>query len=397
MLKKSTLLLFLGITFLISCSKDDNRDRRLYTSNEINKSTAIDIAQYFFKNSNSKAGKGVDNTKTIKDITTYKTLKNETAFYVINYNQGGFIVIAADNRISPILAFYDIGKFNTNLTETPEPVIEWMESEKEQVQYTIDHNLKQSKNIALEWRKITTDINETGPSQPLKSITGRIDPDPTPCADLYITKGPLLKTSWDQWGNGFNNLIPYDCPSNPGGKAPTGCVATAMAQILFYFKKPNTYNWSNMPTTYGTYDTQLLMKDAGLSVNMQYNCEGSGAYAINIVPALKNTFGYSNASYTTTYSSTLITDNIDTNKPVLLGGFPSSGSGHAWVCDGYQRNTYYERDNLGNCTGFATTTLYLNMNWGWGGQNNGYYAYNNFNPGTSSYNNNRTIIYNITP
>lgn len=142
--------MFLGITFLISCSKDDNRDRRLYTSNEVNKSTAIDIAQYFFKNSNSKADKGVDNTKTIKDITTYKTLKNETAFYVINYNQGGFIVIAADNRISPILAFYDIGKFNTNLTETPEPVIEWMESEKEQVQYTIDHNLKQSKNIALE-------------------------------------------------------------------------------------------------------------------------------------------------------------------------------------------------------------------------------------------------------
>lgn len=316
---------------------------------------------------------------------------------MINYIQAGFIVIAADNRISPILAFSDINKFNTNSSEIPEEVIDWMESKKKQVQYTIDNNLKQSKSIALEWGKVTTEVNGTSEKQQSKNILGRIDPNPITCDNIHIVKGPLLNTSWGQW-DGYNNLLPYSCAYTyyNGGKVPTGCVATSMAQVMRYFKKPNTYNWGNMPTGYGTYDTQLLMKNAGTSVSMQYGCSGSGAYSANIASALKNTFGYSNASYTTTYNATIITNNIDVNKPVILGGFPTSSSGHSWVCDGYQSDTYYEKDALGNCIGTAVTTLYLHMNWGWDSSNDGYYAYNNFNPGTSSYNNNRSIVYNIT-
>jgi len=76
-------------------------------------------------------------------------------FYVINYKEGGFLVISADNRISPILAFSDTGSFSSTPTEIIPPVQAWMEVEKEQVQYTIDHNLKQSKNIAVEWSNTT--------------------------------------------------------------------------------------------------------------------------------------------------------------------------------------------------------------------------------------------------
>jgi len=395
-LTKSIFFFFLSSILLISCDKQGGENVLQPNSSNVNQKIALKIAQSFFKKEN-KTGKGINNTKTIDNIILHKTAKNENAFYVINYKEGGFLIISADNRISPILAFSETDKFDTNLTKTPEPVIDWMESKKEQVQYIIDHNLKQNKNIALEWNKATTQYNGTVQKQQPKSITGRIDPDPITCTDVYITKGPLMITKWDQWGNCFNNLIPYDCPYNPGGKAPTGCVATAMAQVMRYFQKPNTYNWSNMPATYGTSDTQLLMKNAGAAVGMQYSCDGSGAKNSNIPAALINSFRYSNASYTTTYNSTIITNNIDANKPVILGGFPSSGSGHSWVCDGYQRNTYYDTDSQGNCTGYATTTLYLYMNWGWHGSDNGYYAYDNFklSDGTS-FNNNRSIVYNIT-
>jgi len=380
---------------LISCDKQEGDDLLRANSNDVSQAIVNKIALSFFKNS-AITGKGANITKTIENTVLCKTVKGENAFYVINYKECGFIIIAADNRITPVLAFSETDKFETDFTKSPEPVIEWMKAEKVQVQYVIDHNLGQSKNIALEWGKVTTEDNATTKTKSLKSITGRVD-DPVICSDEYVAKGPLMVTKWDQWGYGFNDLIPFDCSSNPGGKAPAGCVAIAMAQVMRYFQKPNTYNWANMPATTGTYDTQILIANVAAAVNMQYGCGGSGAYSTDIAPALKNTFGYSAASYTTTYDSTIITNNIDADRPVILGGFPSSGSGHSWVCDGYQRNTYYEKDSQGRCTGAATSTLYLYMNWGWHGSSNGYYAYDNFNPLKYSFNNNRSIVYNIIP
>ncbi|KIA98809.1 hypothetical protein OA93_07945 [Flavobacterium sp. KMS] len=390
-LAKSTFLFLLS--FIISCDKQENTNLNSTSNNSINENIALDVAQSFLKKNNI-TNKGVDNPKMINTIIAHETKKNKKAFYVINYKQGGFIIIAADNRVTPILAFSDTGSFSSVPTEIIPPIQEWIKRGKEQIQNIIDDKLPQSKEIQQEWEAITD--NSIAVKSP--NTTNKIAPDSrTDCPDTNITKGPLLKTTWDQsWG--YNDLVPYNCPNNAGGKAPTGCVATAMAQVLYFFKKPNTYNWSSMPPNYGSYNTQLLMKNAGSSVNMEYGCDGSGAYSADIAPALKNYFGYSNATYTTDNSDTrLITSNIDANKPVILGGYSSYGSGHSWVCDGYQRNTYYQKDSNGNCTGYGVTTLQLYMNWGWGGNYDGFYDYNNFNPGKASYNNQISVVYNITP
>jgi len=401
---KNTFLFLLGITFLISCSKDEIRYGKNYSSNianEVTKESVLDIAQNFFKHNNSTTSKGIDNTKTIKDIIEHKTLKNLTAFYVINYVQGGFIVIAADDRISPILAFSDTGTFSSTPVEIISPVQYWMEGIKDQVQNTIDHNLTQNKEIKLEWEglkvKNTTQVKST-------SITSKEpEPAPTDCPDINFIKGPFLTTVWGQ-GDGYNNLVTLNCPNNYGGKAPTGCVATAMAQVMRYFHKSNTYNWTNMPDngqySLGTYDTQLSMRHAGEAVTMQYGCYGSGAYSQDIAPALINIFGYSTASFAAFNLNTVI-QNIDSNKPVIISGGTDSGGnyvdGHAWVCDGYIQSTIFFKDDYGNCTGQGVTYYpILHMNWGWNNDYNGYYSISNFNPGSMSFNFQRSMVYNIT-
>lgn len=385
---RKTWLFIFGIVFLVSCSKDSPTNNEIQNNlNEVPKTTIIEIAQNLFKNSGSINSRVASSNKTIKDIIEHQTHKNQTAFYVINYNEGGFVIIAADDRISPILGFGETGSFSLKASEMPEGVVYWAEEKDNEIQFTIDNKLKQSKDVALLWINVSQSLKSK-----TKQINYKVPPDdPTYCPDTSITKGPLLTTNWDQWGNGFNNLITLVCPYNPGGKAPTGCVATAMAQIMRYFQKPNTYTWANMPANYGTYDTQLLMKNAGLSVNMNYGCDGSGAYSFDVAPALKNVFGYTNATYAD-YNYATVKNQIDLNKPVYL-----SGGNHAWVCDGYNSATFYQKDDNGICTGYAVTTLYFNMNWGWGGASNGYFAFNNFNPPGYNFNSNSKMVYNITP
>ncbi|WPO77347.1 C10 family peptidase [Flavobacterium sp. KACC 22761] len=390
------LLLFI---LCIACDKQDDNQELVSNSNSINSLIALDIAKSFFTKNNSYSKNKITSNKTVKDLVTYKTSKNDNAFYVINYSEGGFLVISADNRLSPILAFSDTGTYSANPSEIPDAVLAWMESQKEQVKYVIQNKVKQNENIAFEWDLALNNKTKISQKKSSSNLTNKTKeaPEETGCEDTFYTKTSLLSTKWHQ-GDTFNNLIPLACPTKPGGKAPTGCVATSIAQVLFYFKKPNSYNWANMPIDYGTYDTQVLMRDAGESVNMTYSCGGSGAYDYSIVPSLKNYFKYSGATYSTTYDWNKVKNSLDQNKPVILGGTnPSTFSGHSWVCDGYTQWTTHEVDYLGRCTGLATSYLYLHMNWGWGGLNDGNYAYNNFNPGSTSYNYGINMIYNITP
>lgn len=105
---------------------------------------------------------------------------------------------------------------------------------------------------------------------------------------------------------GYNNLVnSINCTPNfyNAGKAPTGCVATAMAQIMKYWHKPNSYNWNNMPNNGGSYETQLLMMDIGNNW-IDYGCESSSQQSSNISGRF-NQLGY-NASFTNNYDTELI-------------------------------------------------------------------------------------------
>lgn len=250
------------------------------------------------------------------------------------------------------------------------------------VEYVKEENQPQDEDIKYEWNYVADKINPiTGPN----------------CNDEFYQVGPLLKTSWDQ-GCSYNNLL-GDCSNSYCNKQLTGCVATAMSQIMKYKHKPNSYNWNNMPLTYGTIDTQNLMKDVGNAVGMNYGCGSSSANSTDIAPAFNN-LGY-NASYTSNYTHSRVLQQLDWGNPVILTGGRKKDNiswnmytdGHAWVCDGYQ---YIDIKTI-PCDGTSIGYVFLHMNWGWGGQYNTWFTAHNFNPGTHTYNYGNCIIDHITP
>ncbi len=223
------VLFLFSILFLSSCENQEIKNNK----SDVSKEMAIQIAKVYFnkiKLSNSNISKiTVDVLKTIKDVSVLKTENQDNALYVINYNEGGFILISADNRISPVLAFSETDNFKSDLNELPPPVADWLQNEIDWVKYVKDQeNLIQSEPIKADWDFAS---NKAVPPPP----------DPAPCDDIVIQKGPLLTTNWDQ-GCSYNNLLSDCSNANSCNKVYTGCVATAMAQVMKYWHKPNSYN-----------------------------------------------------------------------------------------------------------------------------------------------------------
>ena len=185
----------------------------------------------------------------------------------------------------------------------------------------------------------------------------------------------------------------------PNGKAPTGCVATAMAQVMKYFNWPEkgagtgkatdssgksyamdlgvTFSWNDMKAQYneGNYTSPqasavaLLMKACGYAVGMKYGPSESGAGSVAIPSALVDNFGYDGGvrlCMRTYYGREewegMIYDNLAHVGPVLYTGTTNLGGGHAFVCDGY------------------STDGYFHFNWGWSGMYDGYYLLTALNP-----------------
>ena len=203
---------------------------------------------------------------------------------------------------------------------------------------------------------------------------------------------PLITTKWNQ-------KSPYNllCPATKSGNCPTGCAATAMAQIMYYHKWPETFDWDKMQTTYQSSDTlesgkavAELMASCGEKVFMKYGENESSASDFYVCEALRYDFGYSGFTdrvvrdhYTAKSWDELIYSELAANRPVFYSGQSvSSGKGiggHAFVIDGYQA-----KDEVG----------YFHVNWGWGGNSdeyflisvlNPYYQYTGGNAGSSGY------------
>ena len=135
------------------------------------------------------------------------------------------------------------------------------------------------------------------------------------CINTYEFLGPLMTTTWGQ-RKPYNDSVRFEgCPT--AGTAPTGCVATAMAQVMKFHEFPANYNWANMPDNTGTTETATLMRDIGEAVDMQYSCGGSGAYMNDAASAFSNDFGYQNANYSG-FNRDEVIQQIRWNRPVLL-------------------------------------------------------------------------------
>ncbi len=205
---------------------------------------------------------------------------------------------------------------------------------------------------------------------------------------------PLTKTTWNQEAP-YNEL----CPKVNGRGTVTGCVATAMAQVMKFYSYPvkgqgqhsyhwapgnetlsfdfatTTFDWANMTDSYNAESTEAqrtavatLMLACGISVDMHYDVGDSGAATMKMGAALIDYFGYDKGiwmpmrDYYGLYDwEEMVYSELAKGRPVLYSGQGTAG-GHQFICDGYSSDGFFH------------------FNWGWGGMSNGYFRLTALNP-----------------
>ena len=319
--------------------------------------------------------------------------RSDALFYVYNVG-GGFVIVSADDAVMPVLGYSTTGSFDPQ--NIPANCAAWLQGYADQIALVKEHNLSATADVSTKWTELVEG------REPVRSGNTR-------------AVSPLLTTTWDQWP--YYNIL---CPEDPevdeyfGGRVPTGCVATAMAQVINYHQWPaqgfgthryeyddtygiqeadfgsTTYRYDLMPEYLDEYSTPeqvnavaTLMRHCGVAANMIYGPEGSGAHYADARIALINHFGYdatiavrdqrTHGIIINTFNNTLyysddewramLKEELDAHNPILYDGSPSDlvGDGHAFVCDGYDANDYF----------------HFNWGWGYGGE---YYAVGNLIP-----------------
>lgn len=395
--KRSVFYIFI-LLLIFSCSEGNEIENSdiIVDENFVEISLAKEIAEdvYFENKTNStNASKGSSDKSTKKTIENVNEVSNgigKISFYVINYSEGGFILLSADKRIQPILGFSENGKFDIYENSYPPGLKFWIKDTKKQITDIQNSNIEQSEKNKLAWKEVQNALATT--SQNIIAIE-----PPNECYEHTetITVGPLLNSTWHQFGD-FNDALPYISCNGYDFQVSAGCVPIAMGQVMKYFQYPTNYNWTSMPLTSGTTTTANFIKDIHDAISNvypddpTYYCHGTGVSAsANMGYVLKTQFNYSSANLAN-YNYYTVKNELNANRPVLLSGDPGTDEGHMWVCEGYKQTYFYFDD----CTGGSFYPLFY-MNWGWDGSHDGYYSYNNFNPGGTNYNNNKKMIYNI--
>jgi hypothetical protein len=329
-------------------------------------------------------------TDIATSIHTVRGPYDAPQLYIVNVGSAGFIVVAGETEVYPILGWSLKGAFNDE--SIPPSFTAWMTSYTTQIDYIRSEGLQGDAAIADAWSRYLTDPAQYSP-------TLQIESQPV---------GPLLTCQWNQ-NNYYNAYCPTD-PDGPGGRALAGCVATAMGQVMYYYRHPQTgvgssayfhpnygtlsvnhgntqYKWnemSNLATAKGHQAVAELLYHLGVAVDMNYGPNASGAYSSNAAAALIDHFGYDQSLYlayknnhTDASWATLLRNNLDAGHPMYYHGYGSGG--HAFNVDGYQNNTHFH------------------FNWGWGGAYDGYFFLSSLNPGSNSFTSGQGAIVNFKP
>ena len=345
------------------------------------------------------AGRKAASFLHMRSVSQLQLLKTPyETFYVFAIRGGGFVIVSADNRVQPILGYSVVSDFAVD--NIPSNLAAWLAGYDKQIRTVMEDA---SLPVHAGWQE------QSAP----KSADGY---------DSIV--GPLMTTTWDQ--SPFYNDM---CPMHGGERTMTGCVATAMAQVMKYWNWPATgvgqhsyndggygvlsadfgataYDWVNMPTALTSSSTAAqvsavatLMYHCGVAVEMMYGTEadfGSGAYdlmwdnGLNY-PCAENAFrtyfkyapsltGIARYRYPQNEWAAIIKNEIDHHRPVIYGGqVDGMGFGHQFVCDGYDTNGFFH------------------FNWGWSGYSDGFYSLSNMVAGDYSLNQGHTAIIGIEP
>lgn len=278
------------------------------------------------------------------------TASRSDAYYVFNNDAGGFVIIAGDDAVTPVLGYTLTGSFDAE--NLPDGLKDLLKSYERQIAALGDNYV----------------ANQTA-------------------TRAAFTGEKLLKTAeWNQMAP-FNKYTPNNYV--------TGCVATAGAIVMKHHGYPakgtgshsytwngqtlsanfeHTYDWASMPVKYdGTNDAAFdgvarLIADLGVAVEMKYAKNESGAYIGNMISALQTYFGYSKLTYLASIDdmeaeawNAKLRGEIDANRPILYSASDASAGGHSFIIDGYKDESF-------------------SVNWGWGGYCNGFYQIGALNP-----------------
>lgn len=303
---------------------------------------------------------GVKNVSA--DIKSCSVLKEgqDTLLFLANFNKG-FILMSTDDVAVPVLAYSVDGNFI--LDDVPPAVQQWLQQYKQEIAA-----LKQQPDqpVHPDWYKLANNVvSKDNPEMVL----------------------PLTTALWNQ-NIYYNKYSPSDqnAPMGYDHKTPNGCVAVAMATIMYYYRYPSHGTGSHTNyTDYGNYyvnfaqqnynyeamedelsgpnnEVAKLIFHCATSVDMMYGPDGSGAYSGNVPGAMQTYFGYSSSisyvdksDFTKPQWTQLLKTELSNGRPVYYSGYNDNG-GHAFVCDGYDNNNLFH------------------FNFGWGGSSNGYYV-----------------------
>jgi len=304
---------------------------------------------------------------------TATTASPSDAYYVFNNDAGGFVIIAGDDAVTPVLGYTSTGSFDAE--NLPDGLKDLLKSYERQIAALGD----------------SYQANQTA-------------------TRAAFTGEKLLNTAkWNQ-SNPFNKYTPNNYP--------TGCVATAGAIVMKHHGYPakgigshtytwneldltanfeHDYDWANMPTKYTVGNDEAfdgvarLMSDLGVAVEMQYAKGGSGATMEDLVTALQKYFGYSKyarllaiADLGAEVWNDRLRAEIDADRPILYSAVDSNKGGHSFVIDGYKDESF-------------------SVNWGWGGYCDGFYRIGALNPETGGkplgdqYNLSQSAVFSLQP
>lgn len=341
-------------------------------ANPVLQNTAATVAGNYYEQT-YKADAG-----TLSLVYTERDDNGQAVYYVFDAtSNNGFVIVSAEDAGYPIIGSSNTGHYV--IPTSNNNVGFWMTRRKNEIIAMRTNNVRASSDISDTWNAYIRN---------------------TPRNTHQATSGvnALCTTTWDQ--------EPYYNSMCPGGSV-TGCVATAMAQIMKFWSYPTIglsswcyydepgygfvenygqlcakfdtthYVWSAMPASISSINHQLakLMYDCGVSVDMNYSPSGSAANVIGVAPSAQNSYveffnyesstiqGITQADYTISAWVAVIENELNYHRPVQYEGTDPVEGGHSWVCDGYNSSGEFH------------------MNWGWSGQDDGYFSPTNLNPG----------------
>jgi hypothetical protein len=311
-------------------------------------------------------------------VYTERSSDGQPVYYVFDINNNaGFVMVSAEDATVPVLGYSNEGSFVA--PGAGNNVDFWMTQRKNEISTIRAKGITATSDIADEWNAYINNTQLRNTHSIMSSVN------------------PLCVTTWDQ-------PAPYNeyCPHG----SLTGCVATAMAQIMKYWAYPKVglssscyqdeiadgfqenygqlceyydtshYAWTSMPNnvTSTNHEVGKLMVDCGVSVNMDYSPNGSGAAVVGSAPSAQNSYvqyfnydaitiqeiDYDN--FTESQWNSLLEIELNNKRPVQYQGTDATYGGHSWVCDGYN------------------TSGDFHMNWGWSGQDDGYFTVTTLNP-----------------